>query len=133
MYDIIFQHIDYVIHCANILLDGDCGKMNEKQTDFLQRIVTNAQNLGALCEEFEMASSQITFSWDDIAKVRHELANPITPLLAFSELMLMNKVGELSDEQSEGVNAIFTSAGNIRDLLKEIVEESQRLQSAHIA
>ena len=56
---------------------------------------------------------------DRLSKVRHDLANPLSALLAETQLLLLNE-GSLDQETVRGLREIEALAIRMRALLKDI-------------
>ncbi len=56
-----------------------------------------------------------------IRRVRHDINNPLTSVMAETQLILMDP-DDLSEEQKRGLETIETMAGRIRDLTQELHE-----------
>ena len=62
----------------------------------------------------------------------HELKTPLTPMISFSQLMLDGKLGELSEEQKEGLEAISLQTKRLLATINKILHltrlESKKLE-----
>lgn len=62
----------------------------------------------------------------------HELKTPLTPMISFSQLMLDGKLGELSEEQKEGLEAISLQTKRLLASINKILHltrlESKKLE-----
>lgn len=130
MYQPLFQHAEYIIACAEILLSREYGILNDKQAKFVTKIAQNAEMLIAVGKAFQSLTLDDHTTPDEISHLRHELSNPITPMLGYTELMLMGKTGELTEGQQEGLHAIFASIRVLNEVIEEIAQMSRQWQAA---
>ncbi len=84
MEDILHEHIANIIDCSQALLREEEGELNVKQRRGIRSIIANAEILVHLVTEFlAVPLNEVT------ADLRHELANPLTPIRGYSELLSM--------------------------------------------
>jgi signal transduction histidine kinase len=57
-----------------------------------------------------------------IATISHELRTPLTAINGFSELLLSDSVGQLSDEQKRYLNDVYNSGKRLSQLVETILE-----------
>ena len=73
-------------------------------------------------EEAEAASRSKT---DFLANMSHELRTPLNAIMGFSEIMLMNMAGPVSDKQREFLNDISKSGNHLLSLINDILDLSK--------
>jgi signal transduction histidine kinase len=88
-------------------------EMREKELEYLRRTVADYE-------------ARLTEAADLMARVRHEINNPLTALLGQAQLLLRE---ELSDGARRRTTTIEHSATRIRDIVAEL-RDIQRPQSA---
>lgn len=57
-----------------------------------------------------------------VTMLGHEIKNPLTPIQAFSELLLMEKDGPLTDKQRERVKTILDNSNILSELLTDFLD-----------
>lgn len=72
--------------------------------------------------ETSPVTSEQTFEW-----IMHNLRTPLTPILAYTDLLLSNQFGELTDQQREKTKII---AANIKKLAATVDSLRDRLKSS---
>jgi len=60
-----------------------------------------------------------------LANMSHELRTPLNAIIGFSEVLRDGLMGELSPQQKEYVNDIFTSGGHLLSLINDILDLSK--------
>jgi signal transduction histidine kinase/CheY-like chemotaxis protein/CHASE3 domain sensor protein len=60
-----------------------------------------------------------------LANMSHELRTPLNAIIGFSELLKSGLAGELSDDQTEYVNDIFSSGEHLLSLINDILDLSK--------
>jgi signal transduction histidine kinase/DNA-binding response OmpR family regulator/CHASE3 domain sensor protein len=60
-----------------------------------------------------------------LANMSHELRTPLNAIIGFSEVLRDGLMGELSAQQKEYVNDIFTSGGHLLSLINDILDLSK--------
>lgn len=120
MNDILHHHTTRIIESAQNLLTDQDGRLNDKQINFVKKILANAEQFIHLYAEFESAPIEhIT------ADMRHDLGNPLTPINGYSELLLMEVIGSLTARQQTYAQTIFDSTYALRDEIEALVEQAR--------
>ena len=78
-----------------------------------------------LARALEAARSATEAKSRFLAGVSHELRTPLNGIIGFSELMYDDKLGPLSDEQSDVLSDILTSARHLLQLINDILDLSK--------
>jgi PAS domain S-box-containing protein len=60
-----------------------------------------------------------------LANVSHELRTPLVTVLGYADLMLEEKIGEVSDRQRECLRTVVSSARRLRSFIDELLEFSR--------
>jgi PAS domain S-box-containing protein len=60
-----------------------------------------------------------------LANVSHELRTPLVTVLGYADLMLAEKIGEVSDRQRECLRTVVSSARRLRSFIDELLEFSR--------
>lgn len=129
MYQQLFYYINSVISLVDDILAGNCDDINETQERFLGRVLDNALNFLDQVETFHRLSEDQSTTDAEIAQLRHQLNNPITSMLGFTELMLLGRTGELTEGQQEALNAVFKTTRLLSEIIDEIIRKSREAGS----
>ena len=87
---------------------------------------TSEQQLRALVADYE---SQLNDNADVIARVRHELNNPLTGVLGQAQLLLRD---ELSEKARKRVEIIEDLAMRLRDVVAELRQVQKPIKRSHL-
>ena len=121
MEDILREHIANIIDCSQALLREEEGELNVKQRRGIRSIISNAEVLVHLVTEFlAVPLNEVT------ADLRHELANPLTPIRGYSELLSMGMMGVLNEQQQFYAHGLYESADSLRLMVEEMVNDARR-------
>jgi signal transduction histidine kinase len=117
----LYHHIDKIITAAQALI-GECdGCLSDKQTDFVRIILANAERFIHLATDFmSVPQAEIT------PEVRHELGNPLTPILGYSELLSMQLIHSMTPEQRQHVLTITSSTQELRRLVDDLLDQARK-------
>lgn len=117
----LYYHIDKIITSAQALI-GDCdGELSPKQTDFIRIILSNAERFIHLATDFmSVPHAEIT------PELRHELGNPLTPILGYSELLEMQLIHTMTHDQQTHVLTITTSTRELRQLVDDLLDQARK-------
>ncbi len=119
----LFYHIDTILDNAQTLLEDGVSGLNDRQINFLTIIVDNTQLLNHLCVDFVgMNITHITVDQ------RHQLGNPLTPVLGYAELLCTGMLGTFTPRQSVNIKQVYLSALALRDIIEMLVQTA-RLQA----
>jgi len=121
MNDTLVEHTNTIIDHALVLLNGEKGELNEKQYGFIKTIIANAEKFIHLAAEFEAASLDMITS-----DMRHNLGNPLTPMIGYSELLIMGLMGGLNNDQFAHAQAIWESTSSLKDDVDEAVARARQ-------
>ena len=116
----LFHHINVVVDNAYDLLEEYDGQLTDRQAGFLKIIVQNITVFNNLCEGFvNTPLQQIT------VEQRHQLGNPLTPVLGYAELLAMGSIGALNPKQQKSAQNIYQSALTLRDIVETMVQAAR--------
>ncbi|MDX1990852.1 MAG: histidine kinase dimerization/phospho-acceptor domain-containing protein [bacterium] len=110
-----------IVGCALALLNENNGSLSFKQREVVKTILANAEQLIHLYAAFQSVPPEKVS-----ASLRHELGNPLTPILGYSDLLAMGAIGLLSDIQRGYVQLICDSTEQLRALIEQRVAEARR-------
>ncbi len=100
----------YDLAKSNILLEQKISQMEEAERKLI-RAVNHAK---------QAVKDKAMF----MAKVSHELKNPLNSIIGFSELLSMDGAEPLSESQSESIRFIHSSGEHLKHLISDIQEMS---------
>ena len=106
------RHIGYIFMASDITEHKKLKVSIEKQN----------MELVGLYNETQRANKAKSFF---LANMSHELRTPLTAILGFSELLMDEKIGALTDSQKEFLNDIYTSGKHLLTLINDILDLSK--------
>ncbi|MBF0317789.1 MAG: PAS domain S-box protein, partial [Nitrospirae bacterium] len=143
---IVIQPIFYQKKIVGVLVIASISPLGEHDRAFMQSLASNIgislQNLRQYSDMQEL-SAQIKARGDEIvqknlqleesnrlkseflANMSHELRTPLNAIIGFSEVLKDGMLGDLSEEQREYTNDIFTSGQHLLSLINDILDLSK--------
>jgi hypothetical protein len=117
----LYYHIDKIITAAHALISDYSGHLSDKQTDFVRIILANAERFIHLATDFmSVPHAEVT------PELRHELGNPLTPILGYSELLEMQLVNSMTPDQQTHVLAIASSTRELRQIVDDLLDQARK-------
>ena len=103
---------------------------------------TKADEIGELVNTFNIMSDTIKEKEEetkrtDIAKdeflamITHELKTPLVPIQGYSDILLSEHLGKLTDKQKERINIIKSSSETLLTLISDLLD-AQKLELGHL-
>ncbi len=128
MHDELNTQTKLIVDCALALLnEHSTGSLTLKQREVVRTILANAERLIHLYAEFQsVPMAQVS------SEMRHELGNPLTPILGYSDLLSMGAIGSLSDIQRGYVQQICDVTKRLRAMIDSKVKEARGLAIAMV-
>ncbi|GAB4513888.1 MAG: hypothetical protein OHK0046_15220 [Anaerolineae bacterium] len=111
MNEYVYKHVDNIINCSHVLLSSE---LSERQENFLNLVIHNARQFREIGHTYE-GMTQLS------REQRHKLANPLTPMLGYAELLLSGTMGSLTNEQFYYAQRICESTYFLRDVVDMMV------------
>jgi PAS domain S-box-containing protein len=129
-----------------VLVLATSSQLDDTERAFLERLTAqlgialhNLQqysDLKLLAEQLRASSDEIAaknlqlvessqMKSEFLANMSHELRTPLNAIIGFSEVLKDGLIGELSPQQKEYVNDIFTSGGHLLSLINDILDLSK--------
>ncbi|MBF0538349.1 MAG: response regulator [Nitrospirae bacterium] len=143
---IVVQPVFYQKKILGVLVIASISPLSEHDRAFMQSLASNIgislQNLRQYSDMQEL-SAQIKLRGDEIAQknlqleesnrlkseflanMSHELRTPLNAIIGFSEVLKDGILGDLSEEQRDYVNDIFTSGQHLLSLINDILDLSK--------
>ncbi|MBF0339137.1 MAG: PAS domain S-box protein, partial [Nitrospirae bacterium] len=143
---IVIQPVFYQKQIIGVLVIASVAPPGEHDRAFIQSLASNIgislQNLRQYSDMQEL-SAQIKARGDEIvqknlqleesnrlkseflANMSHELRTPLNAIIGFSEVLKDGMLGDLSEEQAEYANDIFTSGQHLLSLINDILDLSK--------
>jgi PAS domain S-box-containing protein len=118
--------------------DGQLTVVSYNATTFhdrdrrLQGVVTAARDVTEL-KRFEQTLRQKNLELEEanrmksefLANMSHELRTPLNSIIGFSEVLKDGLMGEITGQQQESINNIFTSGSHLLSLINDILDLSK--------
>jgi len=115
-----FDATEVLLRIGNLL---QTRTLHQAQRDYNTRLEADVR---ARTREIELYKVQLEqanrMKSNFIATISHELRTPLTAINGFSELLLSDGVGQLSEEQKRYLNDVHTSGKRLSQLVETILE-----------
>ncbi len=109
---------------TDLLLSESVGIISEMQRQFLQRIRANIEPMAVMLNDLiGAAAKEVEFRWqaEMIAAVVRELRMPMTSVTAYTDLLLGELVGTISDLQRRFLERIKANVERMRAMLDNLI------------
>lgn len=118
-------------------------KTNEELTASNEELENSLQEVTALNDELEAGRKELSNRSEELIRINerlkemdrlksvflanmsHELRTPLTAIIGFSELLIDKVMGEITEEQTDCMENILTSAQHLLDLINNILDLSK--------
>lgn len=102
---------------------------SEKDSEYLKLVaghIAITLEKAMLIEELEKTNERLTelnkMKDEFVAIVSHDLRTPLTSILSFSDLFIMERFGKLTEKQMEGVQIINRSGQHLLKLINDLLD-----------
>lgn len=112
---------EYIVDSTLALLNEHNGQLSAKQAEVVRVILANAEHLVHLYAAFQSVPLHSV-----TREMRHELGNPLTPILGYSDLLAIGALGLLNDIQLGYVRRICECTEKLRGMIDTRVAEARR-------
>jgi len=148
---VVFSPVIFQGHLNGVLVLATAGPLDEDDRRFVERLCAQwgvaLHNLSQMAE-LAVLADQLRARGEDIAQknaelskadrmkseflanMSHELRTPLNAIIGFSEILKDGMVGDLTAEQIEYINDIFTSGKHLLSLINDILDLS-KVESGH--
>lgn len=93
-----------------------------------KKIEENEQNMRTLLAN----TLRITTAKDEfVSMITHELKTPLVPIISYTELLLSEKLGQLSSEQKKRLDIVKTSSYMLQKMISELLDV-QQIEFGHL-
>ena len=110
---------------SNAELEAQAGELNDKARLLEQKnteVELASRSLEEKAEQLQLISK---YKSEFLANMSHELRTPLNSLLILSKMLAENKDGNLTAEQVEFANTVYTSGNDLLALINEILDLSK--------
>lgn len=115
-----FDTTEVLLRIGNLL---QTRNLHQAQRDYNARLEADVRARTREIELYKVQLEQASrMKSNFIATISHELRTPLTAINGFSELLLSDSVGQLSDEQKRYLNDVYTSGKHLSQLVETILE-----------
>lgn len=115
-----FDTTEVLLRIGNLL---QTRHLHQAQRDYNARLEADVRARTREIELYKVQLEQASrMKSNFIATISHELRTPLTAINGFSELLLSDSVGQLSDEQKRYLNDVYTSGKHLSQLVETILE-----------
>jgi signal transduction histidine kinase len=103
-------------------------KINYKAKDEVGKLVESFNIMSNTIKEKEEEAKKTDIAKDEfLAMITHELKTPLVPIQGYSDLLLSEHLGPLTDKQKERVSIIKSSATSLLDIISDLLD-AQKLE-----
>jgi len=103
-------------------------KINYKGKDEVGDLVESFNIMSNTIKEKEEEAKKTDIAKDEfLAMITHELKTPLVPIQGYSDLLLSEHLGPLTDKQKERVSIIKSSATTLLDIISDLLD-AQKLE-----
>jgi len=148
---VVFSPVVFQGHLSGVLVLATSGRLDQDDRRFVERLCAQwgvalhnlsqmaelavlADQLRARGEDIQQKNAELSkanrMKSEFLANMSHELRTPLNAVIGFSEILKDGMVGDLTAEQTEYINDIFTSGKHLLSLINDILDLS-KVESGH--
>jgi len=103
-------------------------KINYSGTDEVGELVNNFNIMSSTIKEKEEEARKTDIAKDEfLAMITHELKTPLVPIQGYSDILLSEHLGKLTDKQRERINIIKSSSEALLSIISDLLD-AQKLE-----
>ena len=121
--------LESITSALNRVREGIYGeKIQYSGSDEVGQLVANFNIMSNTIKEKEEEARQTDIAKDEfLAMITHELKTPLVPIQGYSDILLNEHLGKLTDQQKERVGIIKTSAETLLSIISDLLD-AQKLE-----
>jgi len=116
--------LDSISKALSRVKEGVYGeKIEYSGTDEVGQLVTNFNIMSNTIKEKEKESRQKDLAKDEfLAMITHELKTPLVPIQGYSDILLNEHLGKLTDQQKERISIIKSSSESLLSIISDLLD-----------
>jgi len=113
-----------ITNALSEIKEGSYGKKIEyKKTDEIGNLVDTFNTMSETIQEKEEIAKKTDIAKDEfLAMITHELKTPLVPIQGYSDILLSEHLGKLTDKQRERINIIKSSSETLLSLISDLLD-----------
>ncbi|MFQ5475594.1 MAG: sensor histidine kinase [Nitrosopumilus sp.] len=114
--------------------EGSYGeKINYKGTDEVGQLVNNFNIMSSTIKEKEDEAKKTDIAKDEfLAMITHELKTPLVPIQGYSDILLSEHLGKLTEQQRERIGIIKSSSETLLGIISDLLD-AQKLELGQLS
>ena len=98
-------------------------KINYSGTDEVGQLVNNFNIMSNTIKEKEEEAKKMSIAKDEfLAMITHELKTPLVPIQGYSDILLNEHLGKLTDKQKERISIIKSSSETLLSIISDLLD-----------
>src|SRR5712692_131664 len=98
---------------------------NLDKSNIVKEVVDNLWSLSNFTVVLEKTLSIKEIERDLLTKLNHELRTPLVPIHAYTEMLLSEKFGKLSDEQATKLRSVTSNVRKLEEVISDLLDEKK--------
>ena len=121
--------LESITQALSKVKEGKYGeKINYEGTDEVGQLVSNFNIMSNTIKEKEEEAKKTDIAKDEfLAMITHELKTPLVPIQGYSDILLSEHLGKLTDQQKERINIIKSSSEALLSIISDLLD-AQKLE-----
>ena len=124
-----FSPLESITKALSKVKEGVYGeKIDYSGTDEVGELVNNFNIMSDTIKEKEQEAKKTDIAKDEfLAMITHELKTPLVPIQGYSDILLSEHLGKLTDKQRERINIIKSSSEALLSIISDLLD-AQKLE-----
>ena len=124
-----FSPLESITKALSKVKEGVYGeKIDYSGTDEIGELVNNFNIMSNTIKEKEEEAKKTDIAKDEfLAMITHELKTPLVPIQGYSDILLSEHLGKLTDKQRERINIIKSSSEALLSIISDLLD-AQKLE-----